>query len=105
MTVVARIRHRRAHEWRVLARARRSEVPVVVRNATAPPKEHAVFNKIIVGVDGREGGRDAVALAARLASLFGGELVAVHAYPYELFSSRGRPPSSRPSSTAARRTC
>jgi nucleotide-binding universal stress UspA family protein len=55
-------------------------------------KEHAVFNKIIVGVDGREGGRDALALAARLASLSGGELVAVHAYPYDLFVSRGETP-------------
>lgn len=55
-------------------------------------KEHAVFNKIIVGVDGREGGRDALALAARLASLSGGELVAVHAYPYDLFVSRGDTP-------------
>jgi nucleotide-binding universal stress UspA family protein len=37
-----------------------------------------MFSKIIVGVDGREGGRDALALGARLASVFGGELVAVH---------------------------
>ena len=51
-----------------------------------------MFNKIIVGVDGRQGGRDALALAARLASLFGGELVAVHAYPYDLFISRGTTP-------------
>jgi nucleotide-binding universal stress UspA family protein len=51
-----------------------------------------VFNKIIVGVDGSEGGRDALALAARLASLFDGELVAVHAYPYDLFTGRGTTP-------------
>ena len=51
-----------------------------------------MFNKIIVGVDGRQGGRDALALAARLASLFDGELVAVHAYPYDVFTSRGRTP-------------
>jgi nucleotide-binding universal stress UspA family protein len=51
-----------------------------------------VFNKIIVGVDGREGGRDALALAARLARLFGADLVAVHAYPYDLFSGRGTTP-------------
>jgi nucleotide-binding universal stress UspA family protein len=49
-------------------------------------------NKIIVGVDGRQGGRDALALAARLASLFDGELVAVHAYPYDLFTGRGATP-------------
>jgi nucleotide-binding universal stress UspA family protein len=51
-----------------------------------------VFTKIIVGVDGREGGRDALALAARLARLFGGELVAVNAYSYDLFSHRGTTP-------------
>jgi len=51
-----------------------------------------VFDKIIVGVDGREGGRDALALAAGLGSVFGSELVAVHAYPYDLFVSRGTTP-------------
>jgi nucleotide-binding universal stress UspA family protein len=51
-----------------------------------------VFTKIIVGIDGREGGRDALALAARLARRFGGELVAVHAYAYDLFSHRGTTP-------------
>jgi nucleotide-binding universal stress UspA family protein len=51
-----------------------------------------VFNKIIVGVDGREGGRDALALAARLADLFGGDLVAVHAYASDIFARRGTTP-------------
>jgi nucleotide-binding universal stress UspA family protein len=51
-----------------------------------------MFKKIIVGVDGREGGRDALTLAARLAPQFGGELVAVYAYPYDLFVSRGATP-------------
>lgn len=51
-----------------------------------------MFNKIIVGVDGRQGGRDALALAARLASFFDGELVAVHAYPYDFFTVRGTTP-------------
>jgi nucleotide-binding universal stress UspA family protein len=51
-----------------------------------------VFNKIIVGVDGSGGGRDALALAARLARLFDGELIAVHAYPYDLFARRGATP-------------
>ncbi len=51
-----------------------------------------MFTKIIVGVDGREGGRDALALAARLARLFGGELIAVNAYAYDLFSHRGTTP-------------
>jgi nucleotide-binding universal stress UspA family protein len=48
-----------------------------------------MFNRIIVGVDGRAGGRDALAVAARLARLFGGDLVAVHAYPYDVFAHRG----------------
>ena len=51
-----------------------------------------MFSKIIVGVDGREGGRDALALGSRLASLSDGDLVAVHAYPYDLLLSRGVTP-------------
>jgi nucleotide-binding universal stress UspA family protein len=51
-----------------------------------------VFNTIVVGVDGREGGRDALALAERLRQLFGGELVAVHAYHHDFFVSRGASP-------------
>lgn len=38
-----------------------------------------MFTRIIVGVDGREGGRDALALAALLQAAGGGELVALHA--------------------------
>lgn len=48
-----------------------------------------MFKTMIVGVDGRSGGRDALALADRLRRLFGGELIAVHAYPYDFFVSRG----------------
>jgi nucleotide-binding universal stress UspA family protein len=48
-----------------------------------------MFKKIIVGVDAREGGRDALALAAALARLSGAELIAVHAYPYDYYISRG----------------
>ena len=51
-----------------------------------------MFNSIVVGVDGREGGRDALALGARLRQLFGGELIAVYAYPYDFFVSRGAAP-------------
>lgn len=40
-----------------------------------------VFRLIVVGVDGREGGRDALALAGLLQRACGGEVVAVHAYP------------------------
>ena len=43
------------------------------------PDENPMFTCIVVGVDGREGGRDALALAALLQSAGGGELVAVHA--------------------------
>jgi nucleotide-binding universal stress UspA family protein len=48
-----------------------------------------MFTKIIVGVDAREGGRDALALAAALGRLSGAELVALHAYPYDYYISRG----------------
>jgi nucleotide-binding universal stress UspA family protein len=53
------------------------------------PKEHTMFSKIVVGVDAREGGRDALALAQGLARTFDGELIAVHVYPYDYFISRG----------------
>jgi nucleotide-binding universal stress UspA family protein len=48
-----------------------------------------MFSKIVVGVDAREGGRDALALAAVLARICGSDLIAVHAYPYDYFVSRG----------------
>ena len=48
-----------------------------------------MFKTIIVGVDAREGGRDALALADALARVSGGELVALHAYPYDYYVSRG----------------
>jgi nucleotide-binding universal stress UspA family protein len=48
-----------------------------------------MFTTIIAGTDGRQGGRDALALAERLRSLSGAGLVAVQAYPYEFFVSRG----------------
>ena len=44
-------------------------------------QEGAVLGTIVVGVDGREGGRDAIALAARLALLARGEVVAVRVVP------------------------
>jgi nucleotide-binding universal stress UspA family protein len=37
-----------------------------------------MFTRILIGVDGREGARDALALGARLAAVSGGELTAVH---------------------------
>ena len=54
-----------------------------------------MFNTIVVGVDGREGGRDALALAGRLALLNGGELIAVRVLPFDYYVSRaGSPPYS-----------
>jgi nucleotide-binding universal stress UspA family protein len=47
-----------------------------------------MFEKIVVGVDDREGGRDALALAAALAGVTGGELIAIRAYPHDPHPSR-----------------
>ena len=48
-----------------------------------------MFKTIIVGVDGREGGRDALALAASLQRVFASDLVAVHAFPVDYYVGRG----------------
>jgi nucleotide-binding universal stress UspA family protein len=47
-----------------------------------------MFDRIIVGVDGREGGRDALVLAATLARISEGALIAARAYPQETRPSR-----------------
>jgi nucleotide-binding universal stress UspA family protein len=47
-----------------------------------------MFKTIVVGVDGQEGGRDALSLAGRLARLSGAELVAVRAVPLNYSTSR-----------------
>jgi nucleotide-binding universal stress UspA family protein len=47
------------------------------------PLQSAPFKRIVVGVDGCDGGRDALALAAVLRRLNGGELLAVRVHPYE----------------------
>jgi nucleotide-binding universal stress UspA family protein len=52
-----------------------------------------MFKTIVVGVDGREGGRDALSLAGRLALVNGGELVAVRALPMDYYVSRGGAPA------------
>jgi len=52
-----------------------------------------MFKTIVVGVDGREGGRDALALAGRLALLAGGDLVAVRAMPFDVYVPRGGGPN------------
>jgi nucleotide-binding universal stress UspA family protein len=51
-----------------------------------------MFKTIVVGVDGRDGGRDALSLAARLALVAGGELVAVRAVPIDYYASRAGAP-------------
>jgi nucleotide-binding universal stress UspA family protein len=52
------------------------------------PEDNAMFEKTIVGVDDREGGCDALALAATLTAVTGGELIAARAYPHEIHPSR-----------------
>jgi nucleotide-binding universal stress UspA family protein len=42
-----------------------------------------VFNTIVVGIDGRQGGRDALRLAGQLPKAGGGELAAVRVFPYQ----------------------
>ncbi|MGZ4277054.1 MAG: universal stress protein [Solirubrobacteraceae bacterium] len=43
----------------------------------------SAFARILVGVDGRDGGADALALGGLLKEAGGGELVAVHVYPFD----------------------
>lgn len=63
-----------------------------------------MFTTIVVGVDGREGGRDALSLAGRLALLNGGELIAVRVLPFDYYVSRaGSPPYSSLAEQDARR--
>ena len=52
-------------------------------------EEQTMFKTIIVGVDGREGGRDALALAASLQREFASELIAVHAFHLAHYLGRG----------------
>ncbi len=48
----------------------------------------AMFDPIVVGVDGREGGRDALALTGFLQRTFGGRVFAVTAHPHDTFPAR-----------------
>src|SRR3954453_23500791 len=59
------------------------------RSVAVPRQEDPLLDNIIVGVDGQEGGRDAIALAARLAPLTGAHIVLVHAYPNDPRPFRG----------------
>lgn len=52
-------------------------------------EQPTVYKTIVVGVDGRQGGRDALTLASRLATTGGAEIVAVNAYPRDYFITRG----------------
>jgi nucleotide-binding universal stress UspA family protein len=62
-----------------------------------------MFKTIVVGVDGRDGGRDALTLAGRLALLAGGELTAVRVLPFDYYATRaGAPPFSTISERDAR---
>ena len=47
-----------------------------------------MFNKIIIGYDGFDGGKDAAALAPELASP-GAEIVLVNVFPHDEFAARG----------------
>jgi nucleotide-binding universal stress UspA family protein len=51
-----------------------------------------VFKNVIVGIDGEDGGRDALALA-RLLLADGGRLTLAHVYPAETFVWRGADPA------------
>jgi len=51
-----------------------------------------MFRTIVAGVDGQEGGRDALSLAGHLARLSGAELVAVRALPLNYYTSRAGSP-------------
>jgi nucleotide-binding universal stress UspA family protein len=46
-------------------------------------RDDATFRRIVVGVDQRQGGRDALALAALLRDACGAELAAVYVYPFD----------------------
>jgi nucleotide-binding universal stress UspA family protein len=52
-----------------------------------------MFDTIVVGVDGREGGRAALALAGALQRALGSEVVAVTAYPHNHPLTRGTSPA------------
>jgi nucleotide-binding universal stress UspA family protein len=51
--------------------------------AANDPDTASTLGRIVVGVDRRQGGRDALALAALLRSVCGGELVAVYVYQFD----------------------
>lgn len=48
-----------------------------------------MFKTIVVGIDGRQGGQDALALAASLQRVCASDLVAVHAFALDYYRGRG----------------
>jgi len=54
-----------------------------------------MFSTILAGVDGREGGRDAITLAAALAAATGAQLILAHVVCYELHPARAQDPTAR----------
>jgi nucleotide-binding universal stress UspA family protein len=52
-------------------------------------EEHTMFKTIVVGIDGREGGRDALTLAGSLQRVCASEIVAVLAFPLDDYLGRG----------------
>src|SRR3712207_2506483 len=61
--------------------------PAIRLDLNHSSRSRPIFTKVIVGVDGYEGGHDAVALAAALAPA--GALTLLNAYPYEPHPSPG----------------
>ena len=57
------------------------------------PMEATMSKTIVVGVDGREGGRDALSLAGRLARMSGADLIALRVLPFDYYSTRAPSPS------------
>jgi nucleotide-binding universal stress UspA family protein len=57
------------------------------------PNGGTMFKTIVAGTDGREGGRDALSLAGRLARMSGADLVAVRVLPFDYYSTRAASPS------------
>ena len=51
--------------------------------AADDPDTTCIFGRIVVGVDRRQGGRDALALAALLRDVCDAQLAAVYVYPFD----------------------
>ena len=91
-SMVFRTRPRGRAGWHVGARARMIQRPAsCVRldmTVATTRREHTMFKTIVVGVDGREGGRMRSPSPPRC-SACSARLVAVHAFPYDYYLGRG----------------